>query len=359
MASPARMAARLLWQSARAYAIAAVEELAKASPEIVAHGLPATFADPIEDTRMRLLALAESLDVDRPDLLAHQIAWYKVALAHRGVAAAYLPHNLAAVRRALRSNLPSSCHADVDRHLDVALRTADTAPTELPSLLEGDGPHRDLARRFLLAILENRRQAAIDLVMAAHAGSVATAELQDHVLALTQREVGRMWAMGEIPIADEHYASRVVEHCLDRLEAATPRPPQGHLRVLTAAVGGDLHGIGLRLVGMRLAMAGFEVLELGADMPASDFEWLLQDRRVDVIALGATLVLNVSSARATIERLRHLGAGCPPILVGGAPFTIVPDLHAVIGADAAATDAATAVHAVEMLLQQRCRAPDG
>ena len=359
MSSPARMAARLLWQSAKAYATAAVEELARVAPEIVTHGLPSTFADPVEDTRTRLLALAESLDVDRPQLLSHQIAWYKVALAHRGVAEAYLPDNLAALHRVLRDSLPAACHADLDRHLEAARNTALTAPTELPSLLEGDGPHRDLARRFLLAVLENRRQAAIDLVMAAHARGVATAELHDHVLTLSQREVGRMWSMGEIPVADEHYASRLVEQCLDRLDAATPRPPQRPLRVVTAAVGGDLHGIGLRIIGMRLAMAGFEVLELGADMPASDFEWLLQDRRVDVIALGATLVLHVHSARTTIERLRALGAACPAILVGGTPFRVVPDLHTVIGADAAAGDPATAVHSVERLLQQRGRAAMG
>lgn len=359
MSSPARMAARLLWQSAKAYATAAVEELARVAPGIVAHGLPSTFADPVEDTRTRLLALAESLDVDRSQLLSHQIAWYKVALAHRGVADGYLTENLAAVQRVLRDALPDSCRDVVDRHLDSARHAARTAPTELPSLLEGDGPHRDLARRFLLALLENRRQAAIDLVMAAHARGVATTELHDHVLALVQREIGRMWSMAEIPVADEHYASRLVEQCLDRLDAATPRPPQRPQRVVTAAVGGDLHGIGLRLVGLRLAMAGFEVLELGADMPAADFEWLLQDRRVDVVALGATLVLHVRSARTTIERLRGLGAACPAILVGGMPFTLVPDLHAVIGADAAAGDPAAAVRAVETLLQQRERPPQG
>lgn len=359
MSSPARMAARLLWQSAKAYATAAVEELARVAPEIVTHGLPSTFADPIEDTRMRLLALAESLDVDRPQLLSHQIAWYKVALAHRGVADGYLLDNLAAVKRVLREGLPEACRDLVDRHLDLALHTARTAPTELPSLLEGDGPHRDLARHFLLAVLENRRQAAIDLVMAAHARGVVTAELHDHVLTLAQREVGRMWSMAEIPVADEHYASRLVEQCLDRLDAATPRAPLRPQRVVVTAAGGDLHGIGLRVVGMRLAMAGFDVLELGADMPATDFEWLLQDRRVDVVALGATLVLHVRSARTTIERLRGLGAACPAILVGGMPFSIVPDLHTVIGADAAAGDPATAVRTVERLLQQRSRAGTG
>lgn len=354
MQSPERFAAGLLRQGARACAVAAVEALAQRRPELLAHGLPSTFADPVEDTRMRLLTLAESLDVDRPELLAWQIAWYKIALAHRGVAADYLTENLRAIRSSLLQELPSGCHDVVARHLAHALQRADEAPTELPSWLEGDAPLRDEARRFLLAVLENRRRDALDLVVAAHAAGASVADVHDHLLCPVQREIGRMWLMAEIPIADEHFTSRVVESCLDRLASLAPAAPRRGRSVLTFAVGGDLHGIAIRMVAERFEMHGFDVWDLGADMPASDFEWMLQDRRVDLIVLGATLVLHVSSARQTIARLRTmLGPACPPILVGGGPFAVVDDLFQVLGADAAATDPATAVARGEALLRGR------
>lgn len=354
MQSPERFAAGLLRQGARAHALATVETLARTRPDLLAHGLPSTFADPLDDTRCRLLTLAESLDVDRPELLAHQVAWYRVALAHRGVADDYLPANLQAMRTSLQAELPAACHAVVDRHLAHALQRAREAPTDVPSWLEGDGPLRDEARRFLLAVLENRRRDAIELVTNLQAAGVGIDRLHDDLLTPVQREIGRMWLMAEIPIADEHYASRVVESCLDRLAAlATPVPRRGHV-VLTCAVGGDLHGLGVRLVAERFERNGFDVLDLGADMPSSDFAWLLQDRHVDLVALGATLVLHVGSARETIANLRaELGPACPPILVGGMPFSVVPDLHEVIGADAAATDPATAVARGEALLRAR------
>ena len=353
MQSPERLAAELLRQGSRACAIAAMAELAQRSPAVAARGLPSTFADPVEDTRVRLLTLAEALDVDRPALLASQLAWYKVALAHRGVAPEYLPANLAAMRVALHANLPAPCRPAIDRHLDAAAARLAVAPAELPSWLEAESPHRDLARRFLLAALENRRDDAIGLVLGAHRGGASVAELHDHVLALAQREVGRMWLMAEIPIADEHYTSRLVETCMDRLAAVAPRAPSRGQRVLTAAVGGDLHAIGVRMVAERFALAGFEVIDLGADLPADDLPWLLQDRRVDVVALGATLVLHLGSLRAAIAGLRALGPACPPILVGGGPFAEVPDLHTVLGADAAAVDPAAAVRAAEALLRTR------
>jgi methanogenic corrinoid protein MtbC1 len=346
----ARFAANLLRHGARACASAAIEAMQQASPQLVA-GVPRTFAEPVDDTHTRLLTLAEALDVDRPALLAEQTAWYKVALAHRGVDADYLRANLHAIDAALREALPAACHPHVARHLAAAIARLEHAPTELPSLLEGPGPLRDEARRFLLALLENRRAEAIELVLAAHRAGARVEDLHDHVLALAQREIGRMWLMAEIPVADEHYASRAVETCLDRLAAQTPRPAPNGRTVLTFAVGGDQHAIGVRLVAERLERNGFGVWDLGADMPANDLPWLLHDRRVDLIALGATLVLHVGSARASIAALREaLGANCPPILVGGHPFAVVPDLHEVLGADAVATDPATAVARARELL---------
>ncbi len=354
MQSPERFAADLLRRGSRAHAVAVVDTLARSRPDLVTDGLPSTFADPVDDTRSRLLTLAESLDVDRAELLAHQIGWYKVALAHRGVADDYLVANLEAMRTSLRRELPNGCHDVVDRHLVHALHRAQTAPVEVPSWLEGDAPLRVEARRFLLALLENRRRDAIELVVATHAAGASVADVHDHLLSPVQREIGRMWLMAEIPIADEHYASRVVESCLDRLASLTPPTPRIGRCVLTCAVGGDLHGLGVRLVAERFDMHGYDVWDLGADMPASDFEWMLQDRRVDLIALGATLVLHVSSARQAIAGLRRsLGADCPPILVGGMPFTVVDDLHQVIGADAAAGDPASAVARADVLLRGR------
>ena len=130
--------------------------LAKARPELVAVGLPSTFADPVEDTRMRILALAESLDVDRPQLLAHQSAWYKVALAHRNVPAAYLPENLQAIRAALRAGVrgyllkdmePEEVIAAIERAARGELTVAPAMTLKLVELLLEAGFPSVIARR--------------------------------------------------------------------------------------------------------------------------------------------------------------------------------------------------------------------
>ena len=354
MQSPEPFAAGLLRQGARALAVATVQELSAARPELIAQGLPATFVDPVEDTRVRLLTLAEAVDVDRAELFAHQLAWYKVALAHRGVAADYLDANLLAMRTALLRELPPAAHAIVERHVALARVRLAEAPTDLPSHVAGDGPLRDAARRCLLAMLENRRQDAIELVLAKHAAGHSIADLHDQLLSPVQREVGRMWLMAEIPIADEHFISQIVRTCIDRLAALSPRTPRIGRTVLTFAVGGNLHDLPIRLVAERFELHGWDAWHLGADMPAEDLEWALQDRRVDLVAISATLVLQVGAARTAVARLRRaMAERCPPILAGGGPFTVAPDLHRVIGADAVADDAAGAVARAEMLVPAR------
>lgn len=346
-------AASLLRSSARAYASAALHVLEQQHPELLADGLPATFAAPLDDLEVRMLHLAESVGVDRPALLEHTVGWYKVALHHRGVAAEYLPASLRAIETALTAELPPEAVARCRRHLALALAHCQRAPVELPSELSRALPHGEQAMRFLLAILERRADDAVQLVRSLLAEGASVEAIHDHVLTPAQREVGRMWLMGEIPVADEHYGSNVVDRVLWLLHERVPAPAPNAPVVLALGVGGNLHAIGLRLVAQRLQLAGFAVQLLGSNMPADDLAWALADRRVDLVALSVTLVLHVHAAASTVAHLRlaqQQVARPSPILVGGEPFRIVPDLHTCIGADAAAYDAVGAVAMARRLL---------
>jgi methanogenic corrinoid protein MtbC1 len=120
-------------------------------------------------------------------------------------------------------------------------------------------------------------------------------------------------------------------------------------------VGGNLHDFGLRLVAQRLQFAGFAVHHLGSNLPASELEWVLRDRPIDLLAISATLTLHLHTLAETVAHVRQLHGGerYLPVLVGGPPFEVVPDLHTLIGADAAAVDAAGAVVAATRLVSAR------
>ena len=343
-------AARLLRASCRAYAVATVARLRHERPELLAKGLPATFAQPEDDVEVRMLQLAAALEFDRELLLEHAAAWYKVAFHHRGVHADYLPDSLQAMAAVLDEELPPEAARVVRRHLLRAIAAAERAPADVPSHLDLGAPHGRLAAQVLMAILEGRGDDAIDALRAATAAGLTVADAHDHVLVPVQQESGRMWLMGEIPIADEHYGSGILDRALCMLQEQLPRPAPGAKVVATMGVAGNLHDLGIRMVAQRLQGAGFAVLHLGGNLPESDLEWAFTDRRIDLVALSATMALHLHSLAGSIATVRRITQGRVPVLVGGEPFRIVADLGARVGADAAAFDAQGAVAMAQRLV---------
>ena len=354
-----KTAAAALRASPQAYARATLFELEAVRPELAA-ALPPTFAAPLGDIEVRLLQLSASLTFDRPELLAHALAWYKVALHHRDVPADYLPATLSAISSVLERELPATGWPAVAAHLAAASQALDCAPNTIESHLGRNAPHGELALRYLIANLEGRGDEALDMVRQALRDGVSIAELHDHVLIPVQREAGRMWLMAEISIADEHYTSGITERALGLLDEQLTRPSAAAPCVVTLGVSGDLHGIGLRVIGQRLQHAGFRVHNLGANMPAEDMRSALEDRPLDLIAVSATILLNLPAAAQLVRALRDAlqaiygNSDARPIIIGGEPFRVASGLHLTLGADAAAIDAPAAVEAARQLVAPSC-----
>jgi len=346
-------AASLLRTSSRAYAAAVVERLGRDHPGLLAGDLPESFARPIDDIEVRILHLAASVEFDRPALLEHAARWYKVAFHHRGVPGEYLVRSFTALAEVLAAELPRLTVPLVQQHLVAAQAQVASAPVELPSLLDPAGLHGRLAGHFLLAILEGRGDDAIDLVRDALAGGLSIVELHDHVLTPVQQEAGRMWLMGEISVADEHFGSVIVERALALVQQRLSRPTLGAPVVWTMGVSGNLHDLGLRIVAQRLQLTGFAVRNLGANMPPDDLELVFADHPADLVAISASMALQLHAVVETVAAVRRATAGRAvpvPVLVGGEPFRIVGDLHRLVGADASAVDGASAVRAAWSLL---------
>ncbi|MFK7740980.1 MAG: B12-binding domain-containing protein [Planctomycetota bacterium] len=358
MSAAPEFTAFLLRLSARAYAQASLSTLESSRPRLVQTALPATFAQPEDDLEVRIQQIACSLLVGAPELLADALRWYRVAFHHRDVPPEYLPATMQAIEKTFERELPRESLAAVRQHLAVAMEALEDAPVDMPSFLDRTAPHGDAAMHFLLANLEGRGDDALDIVRKSLAEGVSIADVQDHVLSPAQREAGRMWLMTEIPIADEHYGSNIVERAIWLLQEHVARPPKGAARVLTMGVAGNLHDLGLRMVAQRLQLAGYDVHHLGANMPAGDLEWSLSNREVDVIALSANLLLHLHDLREAVQTVRKAMASvygeqhARPILVGGRPFEIVPDLAARVGADAGVADVREAPSVVSSLLSK-------
>ncbi|HQY98836.1 MAG TPA: cobalamin-dependent protein, partial [Propionicimonas sp.] len=120
-------------------------------------------------------------------------------------------------------------------------------------------------------------------------------------------------------------------------------------KAVIGTVKGDLHDIGKNLVKMMLEGAGFEVVDLGVDVPDENFVVALQEHTPDVLCLSALLTTTMRQQGSVIGAITAAGLrDSVKILVGGAPITTA--FAAEIGADGYAPDAASAAEVATSLL---------
>jgi methylmalonyl-CoA mutase cobalamin-binding domain/chain len=119
-----------------------------------------------------------------------------------------------------------------------------------------------------------------------------------------------------------------------------------------ATVQTDIHDIGKSLVSSMLTAAGFEVTDLGVDVPLKAIIEKAEEIGADIIGLSALLTTSMPFQRDLIELLKARGLRDKYIvLVGGAPVT--PEIAARIGADGTAPNAAEAVQLARRLMDAK------
>lgn len=137
---------------------------------------------------------------------------------------------------------------------------------------------------------------------------------------------------------------------LKPLLAKTKVKPLG--KVVIGTVKGDLHDIGKNIVAMLLKGAGFEVIDLGADVPKEKFLEYVKKESADIVGMSALLTTTMVSMKETIDTLKSAGLrDNVKVIIGGAPVT--ESYASQINADGYASDAASAVDLSKKLLKNK------
>jgi 5-methyltetrahydrofolate--homocysteine methyltransferase len=120
-------------------------------------------------------------------------------------------------------------------------------------------------------------------------------------------------------------------------------------KVLIGTVKGDLHDIGKNLVSIMLESSGFEVVNMGVDIPPEQFAAAIREHKPQIVGLSALLTTTMLAMKDTIDYLRAEGLrDSIKVVIGGAPVTA--DFAKEIGADGYAPDAGAAVELAQGLL---------
>lgn len=162
--------------------------------------------------------------------------------------------------------------------------------------------------------------------------------------------VGNKFSSGEIFVPEMLVSARAMSKGVEVLKPilASSGSVSNGLCIM-GTVAGDLHDIGKNLVTIMIESAGFDVIDLGVDVPITKFiETIKEHPEVKVLALSALLTTTMPSLRETVNGVRESGLTGFKILVGGAPITQA--FADEIGADGYAPDAGSAaVKAKELI----------
>lgn len=198
------------------------------------------------------------------------------------------------------------------------------------------------------AIIIGDQNTAVEITKEALGQGTAPKTVLDEGLIAGMDVIGERFKKNEVYIPEVLIAARAMKMAMVLLEPELVKAgvePLG--KFLIGTVQGDLHDIGKNLVAMMLKGAGFEVTDLGVDVPAEKFIEQAKKKEVQLVGMSTLLTTTMPSMENTLKALKDAGISAK-IMVGGAPVT--QGYADKIGASAYAPDAASAVDVAKELL---------
>lgn len=307
----------------------------------------------LEDAGYHLAYLAQAIAAGKTELFGDYIGWAKVMLGKRGVPAADLAGLLETMKESLRQELPPELSRLACEYLDSGLRQLPRLPDDLPSCIADGTPLAPLAREYLQVLLRGERPMASKLILDTVQRGTPVREVYLNVFQRTQYEIGRLWQVNQISVAQEHYCTAATQLIMAQLYPYIFGAEKSRGALVATCVSGDLHEMGARMVSDFFEMEGWRTYYLGANVPTPSVVQTLIQHEATLLAVSATITYHVRAVEALIAAVRR-APECRgvKILVGGYPFKIAQDLWRDIGADGSAPDAQEAVLLADRLTSQ-------
>ncbi len=176
---------------------------------------------------------------------------------------------------------------------------------------------------FRTAIIAGDADAAVAAAQSALAASVPPIDVVTNGISPAMAEVGRLFEESEYFVPELLMSARATKETFKMLRpllAQTGAKPKA--TVVLGTVQGDLHDIGKNLVAAMLEGGGFEVTDLGVDVPPEKFIAAVQDKQAQIVGLSALLTSTLPAMKKAIDAFSTAGIRDGiKVMVGGAPVT--------------------------------------
>lgn len=211
---------------------------------------------------------------------------------------------------------------------------------------------KELFDKMRAAVLDGEEDEAVALAKQALAEKMDLKTVMDQGFLKGIQEAGQLFADGDYFLPDLVCSADAMKSALAVLDVELKKPTSGFVskgKVVMTTVQGDVHDIGKITVAAMLTANGYEVHDLGVDVPNEDVLNAIEEIKPDVVGLSALLTTTMVEQKNIIDALKTSGKrNDVKVIVGGAPVT--HEWANKIGANGYSDDAISAVALINDLL---------
>ncbi|HVN71664.1 MAG TPA: homocysteine S-methyltransferase family protein, partial [Desulfomonilia bacterium] len=203
--------------------------------------------------------------------------------------------------------------------------------------------------RIYHSVIEGDRERILSLIDEAFSNGISARMIVDEIMIPAIRRVGELYEKKTYFLPQLIASAETMKRGFERLEPKLREEggtSAGKGRILLATVKGDIHDIGKNIVALMLKNNGFEVIDLGKDVPHEVLVESARKHNPDIVGLSALMTTTMANMQEAISRMRDSGMTCD-VMVGGAVVT--KEYSAAIGASYA-KDGVDAVRIAEQLI---------
>ena len=208
----------------------------------------------------------------------------------------------------------------------------------------------DLVRKAKQAVLEGDEELAVEVAKQVVVEGINPVNIIMEGFTPAMTQVGEMFANEEMPLPFVLVAADAMTQAIEIMEPHIPAGTSSEKAgtVVLGTIEGDIHDIGKRIVGTMLKVYGFEVIDLGRDVPVQAFVDKAKEVNADIIGSSTLMTTTMAGQRSLEEALCAAGIrDSVKTMVGGA--SVNQEWADKIGADAYAEDANEAVRVAKEL----------
>lgn len=297
-----------------------------------------------EDVIYHLTYLAQAVDIGSLILFSDYIKWVNITLTEYNVKSKHTIYSFQVMKEVLLEKIPEEHHKEIGMYLDEAVRILEEESSEVESFILEKGDYFNLSAAYLDLILKKQRYDAGKLILDAAEKGVPIKDIYLKVFQPVQQEVGRLWQMNKISVAQEHYCTAAAQLIMSQLYSYIFRTEKNGFKLVSACVSGELHEMGIRMLTDLFELEGWDTHYLGANMPNSGIIRFLEDTKPDIVIISATISYHIKHLKSLIECIRENDkiSGIK-VMVGGYCFNADRTLWKKVGADAYSADFDSAI----------------